>query len=90
MSVAGTIEAVIIGALLVSVVVSLGLGFVVYLFLSKLTPMQRSIVLAFLILAGFVLIITLVGAEVGTITIFTGAFAEVFNLLRPQSSDPEA
>lgn len=82
---------ILAGAILISVIVSVGLGFVVYLFISRLGTKERTGVIAAFVVIGFVLIITVVGADIGTVTILTGAFAEVFNLLRPASGgEPEA
>lgn len=70
---------VTLGALgIVALVVPLVVAFAVFRSLSK---RERGAVIAFLIVTGFILILTIVGAEIGAIEIMTGVFIAVFGLV---------
>ena len=70
-----------LGIGIINLAVALVVSWLITRWFRSLEPAYRTAVLAFLIVVGLVLVVTLIGAEIGAVMILVAAFTSVFSLL---------
>jgi len=66
---------------IIDLAVALIISWLIARWFRSLEPTEKTAILAFFIVAGMALIVTLIGAEVGAVMILVAAFTTIFNLL---------
>ena len=66
---------------IIDLAVALIISWLIARWFRSLEPTEKTAILAFFIVAGMALIVTLIGAEVGAVMILVAAFTAIFNLL---------
>ena len=66
---------------IINLAVALVVSWLIARWFHSLEPAYRTAIMAFLIVVGLVLVVTLIGAEVGAVMILVAAFTAVFGLL---------
>ena len=77
----GLIVSAIVGLSIIALIAGTVIAFLIYRFLSNLEPTVKLLLVAFLLVVGFLLILSAIGAGVGAIMLVIGAMTAIFNLV---------
>ena len=77
----GLIVTALLGLSIVALIAGTVIAFLIYRFLSNLEPQVKLLLVVFLLVVGFLLILSAIGAGVGAVMLVVGAMTAIFNLI---------